>query len=144
MRTAALQDGGHLEENISFETEQVCLCALQYSFRTFQSPRLLRCFLDLRAYNSPLTPTLPADLPVGPGTRLAHSTSELCTSVLCRGHRECLCDTLPPFPRVPTQMSPSQRASVMTVQKINIHLQSLSPAFPSPVFLSSIFPTRSI
>lgn len=55
----ALQDGGHLEEDTSFESEQVCLCALQYSFRTFQSPHLLCCFLDLRAYNSPLTPLCP-------------------------------------------------------------------------------------
>lgn len=81
---------------------------------------------------SSLLPLRPSRLQLSPCSTLATRTSllfqgfakhdpsaELCTSrSVCLEHSRCLCSTFPPFPQVLTQISLSQRSSMMTLPKI--------------------------
>lgn len=116
----ALQNGKLLQENLSFETQELCA----------PCPAIL--FQDIQSKISSLLPLEPSCLQLSSGFTLdtltslwilgsaKHiPTSELCTSCsLFLEHSRCLCDTFSPFPRAPAQMSPSQRPAAMTVSKI--------------------------
>ena len=91
---------------------------------------LLWCLLDLLTYNSPLPPLWPQWPPHGSWgtTALLPQSSASCS--LCLKHSRCLCDTVSHFPQVPTQISPSQGPSRMTITQIPY--ASSHPLYPYP------------
>ena len=116
----------------SFRPKRYVRRVLQYSLRIFQSkisslPPLGPSHLQL----SPHCTLAALTSPWFPGSAKRIPTPERCTSCSpCLEHSSSQCDTLSHFPKVPTQISPSQGPSRMTVWQIT--------------YTSSTFPTRHI
>lgn len=108
----ASQDSKCFRENTSF-WDQGGMPAMPCDAHSgYSKANYLLChFLAFLAHNPPLTPLWPC-WPCGfwylSSTFLPQSSA---LPVLCLKHCRCLCATLPYFPQVPAQMSPSQTVS---------------------------------